>query len=140
MPSHANRVRALTMLLRLAGVVTSSAFLAMLLPTDWMAATHQRLGFGEFPRIPVMEYLTRSIAALYGFHGGLLLLIARNPIKHIIVVRYVAFMNVALGVMLLVIDLEAGLPEWWTLVEGPPIILVGIAMAILARSADNVTR
>jgi hypothetical protein len=45
-----NRLRALEAVLRFAGVVTFSAFFAMVLPTDWMAAAHERLGFGEFPR------------------------------------------------------------------------------------------
>ena len=69
--------RLLVLLLRLAGAVTIAAFPAMLLPTDWMDATHRWLGLGELPRAPVVEYLTRSIAALYGFHGVLLLVVAR---------------------------------------------------------------
>ena len=60
----------LVFLLRLAGSVTASAFLAIFLPVEWMASTHRWLGLGEFPRAPVVDYLARSIAALYGFHGA----------------------------------------------------------------------
>ena len=128
---------ALQLLLRLAGVITTFAFLAMLLPTDWMASTHERLGLGEFPRSPLVDYLTRSVAALYGFHGALLLLISRDPVKYRTIVQFVAVMNVAFGVMMLLIDLHAGMPWWWTAGEGPPIIVFGVVIGYLNRSAKG---
>ncbi len=128
---------ALQLLLRLAGVLTISAFLAMFLPTDWMASTHERLGLGEFPRSPLVEYLTRSVAALYGFHGALLLLISRDPVKYRTIVQFVAVMNVAFGVMMLLIDLHAGMPWWWTLGEGPPLIVFGVVIGYLNRSVKG---
>jgi len=128
---------ALQLLLRLAGVITTFAFLAMLLPTDWMASTHERLGLGEFPRSPLVDYLTRSVAALYGFHGALLLLISRDPVKYRTIVQFVAVINVAFGVMMLLIDLHAGMPWWWTVGEGPPIIVFGVVIGYLNRSAKG---
>ena len=128
---------ALRLLLRLAGVLTISAFLAMFLPTDWMASTHERLGLGEFPRSPLVEYLTRSVAALYGFHGALLLLISRDPVKYRTIVQFVAVMNVAFGVMMLLIDLHAGMPWWWTAGEGLPIIVFGVVIGYLNRSVKG---
>ena len=128
---------ALQLLLRLAGVLTISAFLAMFLPTDWMASTHERLGLGEFPRSPLVEYLTRSVAALYGFHGALLLLISRDPVKYRTIVQFVAVMNVAFGVMMLLIDLHAGMPWWWTAGEGLPIIVFGVVIGYLNRSVKG---
>jgi hypothetical protein len=47
---HQHRI--LVALLRLAGGVTATAFLAMFLPVEWMADTHRWLGLGEFPRAP----------------------------------------------------------------------------------------
>lgn len=127
------RTRLLVVLLRLAGAVTLSAFLAMFLPVEWMATSHRWLGLGEFPRTPLVDYLTRSIAALYGFHGGLLLLISGDPVKHRSIVRYVAFMNVAFGLILLAVDLHAGMPAYWTLAEGPPIVAFGLVLGFLSR-------
>jgi hypothetical protein len=134
MPSDLTRARWLVVLLRLAGVVTLTAFLAMLMPADWMASVHRWLGLGEFPRAPVVDYLTRSIAALYGFHGGLLLLISRDPLKHQLIVSYVAVMNVMLGIMLIAIDIHAGMPLVWTVSEGPPMIAFGVVISLLNRS------
>jgi hypothetical protein len=121
----------IAILLRLAGVTTVCAFFATFLPVEWMVATHERLGLGVFPRSPLVDYLTRSIAALYGFHGCLLLIIASDPVKYRALVWYAATMNIAFGVIMIAIDLHAGMPMFWTLAEGPPIIALGIALAVL---------
>ena len=97
--TDAGRTRALVVLLRFAGCVTVSAFLAIFLPVEWMASTHRWLGLGEFPRAPVVDYLARSIAALYGFHGGLLLLVSGDPIRYRSIVSYIAFLNVVFGLI-----------------------------------------
>jgi hypothetical protein len=126
--------RLLVFLLRLGGVVTIAAFPAMLLPTDWMDATHRWLGLGELPRAPVVEYLTRSIAALYGFHGVLLLVVSRDPVRHRPIVRYIGVMNIVFGGLMTLIDVHAGLPILWTLLEGPPIIAFGSVVLYLSRA------
>ena len=126
--------RILVVLLRLAGGITVTAFLAMLLPADWMAATHRWLGMGEFPRVPVVDYLTRSVAALYGFHGVLLLLVSRNPAQYRSIVRYLGSMNVLVGCFLVLIDLHAGMPSFWTMAEGPPVAAFGVLVLFLSRS------
>ena len=126
-------LKALVIVLRIAGVVTLAAFPAMLLPVDWMAATHATLGLGTFPRAPVVEYLARSIAALYGFHGVLVLLVSTDPVRYRPFVWYVAFMNIVFGAMLIAVDLHAGLPGYWTAFEGPPIVVFGIVIAALNR-------
>ena len=86
--------------------------------------------------MPVVDYLARSAAALYGFHGLLLLLIARDPIKHVTIVRFVAFMNVFFGLMIVFIDLHAGMPALWTFLEGPPIIAFGLVIYFLGSDLD----
>jgi hypothetical protein len=131
--SSANE-RLLVMLLRLGGGVTMTAFLAMLLPTDWMAAAHEWLGLGAFPRAPVVDYLARSVAGLYGFHGVLLLLLARDPVQHRAIVRYIGAMNLIFGGAMVLIDIHAGLPLLWTLAEGPPIVAFGVVVLYLSRS------
>jgi hypothetical protein len=128
-----DRERLLAALLRLGGSFLLAAFLAMFLPVDWMAATHQWLGLGDFPRSAVVDYLARSIAALYGFHGVLMFVVARDLVRFAPVVRFIGIMNIALGVMLIAIDLQAGMPLWWTLGEGPPIIAFGVVVLLLNR-------
>jgi hypothetical protein len=129
----------LIVVLRIAGVVTLAAFPAMLLPVEWMASTHARLGLGEFPRAPVVDYLARSIAALYGFHGVLVLLVSTDPVRYRPFVWYVAVMNIAFGLMIVAIDLHAGLPAFWTALEGPPILAFGVVIALLNRRLGRVS-
>lgn len=128
---------ALVAVLRIAGVFTIVAFPAMLLPVDWMASTHERLGLGVFPRSAVIDYLARSIAALYGFHGVLVLLVSTDVARYRPIVWFIAIMNIVFGVMIIAIDLHAGLPAYWTALEGPPIIAFGIVIAVLNRSARD---
>jgi hypothetical protein len=117
------------LLLRCGAVLTGSAFLAMFLPVESMASTHRWLGLGEFPRAPIVDYLARSVAAFYGFHGVLLFLISTDVVRFRPLVWYVAVMNVLLGVTLLAIDVHAGLPAYWIALEGPPVIVIGLLVA-----------
>jgi hypothetical protein len=130
MPSDAH-FRLLVFLLRLAGAITVTAFFAIFLPVEWMSAAHQRLGLGEFPRAPVVVYLARSAAALYGFHGALILLVSTDPVKYRAIVSFIAAMNTLFGFIVFGIDLHAGMPGYWTLGEGPPIAAFGLVLAYL---------
>jgi hypothetical protein len=125
--------RFLVIFLRLFGGVTVLAFLAMLLPVEWMAATHRWLGLGEFPRAPIVDYLARSVSALYGFHGVLVLLVARDPVRYRGVVRYLGWMYILSGVIAIAIDIYAPLPWWWTAVEGPSTLVSGVVILYLMR-------
>lgn len=126
------RERVLVALLRLSGAGLMLAFVAVLLPVDWMAATHPRLGLGEFPRTPIVDYLTRSIAALYGFHGVFVWIVARDHVRYRVFVLFAAIMNIVFGAMMIAIDLHAGMPAIWTAIEGPSILAMGVAIAALA--------
>ena len=127
------RVWWIKVLLRVMGTMTAVAFLTMVLPPEWMAATHERLGLGPFPRSPVVDYLARSIAGLYGFHGVLLLLVSTDPVRYRPIVTYIGILNITFGSMLIAIDLFAGMPWWWTAFEGPLIIPFGVVLLLLNR-------
>jgi hypothetical protein len=128
--------RLLKILLRIGGVSTGSAFLAVFLPVEWMAAIHQWLGLGEFPQGPVTQYLARSVSAFYGFHGALLLYASRDPAAHSNIIWFVAGMSMLFGVMLFAIQLHAGLPTFWVLGEGPFTTGMGVVLALLNRVSD----
>jgi hypothetical protein len=126
--------RILVIFLRLFGGVTVLAFLAMLLPVDWMAATHRWLGLGEFPRAPIVDYLARSASALYGFHGVLVLLVAGDPVRYRSIVLYLGWMYILSGVIAIAIDMYSPLPWWWTAIEGPSTLVSGALILYLSRS------
>jgi hypothetical protein len=127
--------RLLVVLLRLCGGVIVLAFAAMVMPTAWMVSTHAWLGLGELPRLPIVDYLTRSLAALYGFHGVLLLVISRDPVRYLGIVRYVGVTNILFGAVMIGIGAHAGMPWWWGMAEGPPVAVVGLILLYLAARA-----
>lgn len=135
------RERVLQLVLRFGGIGLCLAFPTVLLPVDWMAATHEWLGLGPFPRSVIVEYLARSIALLYGLHGILLLIVARDPSRYREIVNYLAFFNVSFGLAMVIIDLKSGMPWFWTMGEGPMVAAMGLTIGWLNRpGASEVVR
>ena len=123
----------LTLILRIGGVATVSAFFTVFLPVEWMASTHEALGLGTFPRTAVVDYLARSIALLYGFHGVLMLIVSSDPFRYRTIVAFLGIMNVLFGVAILGIDLHAGMPMWWTVGESVSIFVTGVVLLLLVQ-------
>ena len=128
--------RLLVFLLRLGGALTGSAVLAVFLPESWMAAVHRSIGLGEFPASPLTDYLTRSLSAMYAFHGGFLLALSTNVRRFRGVIVYVGWATLVLGVLLTGIDLHAGLPAWWLWAEGPWVSVIGFVIVRLASRVE----
>jgi hypothetical protein len=132
MPAPTRRLL-LVWLLGLSGAVQMLGALAVFLPTAWMAWTHAQLGLGEFPDAPLTQYLTRSIAALYCLHGGVMIVAARDVDRFRPLVRYLGWGDTAFGLAILAIDLAAPMPRSWTVFEGPPVAAVGLTLLWLSR-------
>ena len=92
--------KALVLLLRIVGVGSLFALVAVVMPTSWMAATHRWLGLGEMPTGPVVEYLARSLSAFYAIMGALCLVVAADLERYRPLVR---FLGVAFALMSLVL-------------------------------------
>jgi hypothetical protein len=129
--------RWLILLLRLGGIVTGSAVFTIFLPESTMAATHEGLGLGEFPAVPLTSYLARSVSAMYAFHGVILLALSTDVRRYRRLVEILAWATAAMGVALLGIDLWAPMPLWWTLCEGPTVILIGLVLVALVRGVPE---
>ncbi|MCH8805859.1 MAG: hypothetical protein IH986_07205 [Planctomycetes bacterium] len=125
--------KCLVLLLRVLGCTVCLAFFAMFLPLGWMAAIHARLGLGTFPDGPIVEYLTRSLAAMYAIHGGVVLLAATDVRRYAGLIVYLAVAGVLFGIAILVIDIVSGMPAYWTVGEGPPILVIGAVILWLLR-------
>ena len=68
--------KVLVVLLRVGGVLVLTAVIPALMPFGWMKDIHRLLGMGELPEGPIMGYLTRSLSAMYAFHGALIFFIS----------------------------------------------------------------
>ena len=123
----------LTGLLRLGAMVLLLAFGAVFLPAAWMSSSHTALGLGAFPRSALVDYLTRSVSALYAIKGGLYLVLSTDVVRYAPVIGYVAWSTVGFGLLMLGVDLHAGMPWYWTWIEGPVVTIVGLVLVGLQR-------
>jgi hypothetical protein len=125
--------RLLAILFRIIGAVLLLAIPAVFLPTDWMASIHDALGLGEMPRGPLVEYLTRSVSALYALHGALFLLISTDVRRYRPVALLLGAGDMVFGSFVFGIGLWSGLPAHWLWSEGPPTVLTGVLILWLAK-------
>jgi hypothetical protein len=126
--------KALVFLLRLVGVGALFALVAVFMPFSWMVATHRWLGLGEMPSGPVVEYLARSVSAFYALFGALCLAVAADLERFRTLVRFLGAAFALMSMVLLGVDLAAGMPWWWSASEGPGGAVFGTLMFVLARS------
>ena len=76
---------------------------------------HRAAGMGPLPPGPVVEYLARTISALYTILGGLSFLAASNLARYSTLIRYIALCRIGFGALVLAIDIHVGMPT-----DGPP--------------------
>ena len=117
--------KCLTGLLRFCGVLMLVAFPAAAMPSAWMNRWHQLLLGTALPHGSIVEYLARSASLLYGLNGVGTLLIATDVHRYSPLIRLWGLAHLLGGLALLAIDWKVGLPLWWLLGEGPPLVVIG---------------
>lgn len=125
--------RLIVFILRFLGTCALFALVAVFMPMSWMAAVHVRMGLGEMPTDPIVEYMARSLSALYFFFGVLCLLASSDVNHHRSLVKILAATFLLMGVLFVWIDWSTGMPWLWSLCEGPPQIVLGTVLLFLAR-------
>ena len=129
--------RALIILLRVVGVLSCTAIFACVMPTTWIAATHRWLGLGDFPDAPITQYLARSLSAFYAIFGGLAIVVSTDVQRYAPIIRFLAYVTLAFGVLITGIDLVVGMPTSWTLFQGPMTFILGVILLLLARRVER---
>jgi hypothetical protein len=137
MPTMTKSDKVLVLLLRLVGVGSLFALIAVVMPSTWMASTHRWLGLGEMPTGPVVEYLARDLSAFYALVGALLLVMASDLERYRPLVRFFALALIVLSILFTGVDLAAGMPWWWSASEGPGGVVFGALLFYLARPAHS---
>jgi hypothetical protein len=69
---------------------------------------------------------------MYALHGALCVLISLDVVRYLPVVRLLGVAGVMMGILLVVVDQAVGMPGFWTILEGPPVILFGVIILFLA--------
>jgi hypothetical protein len=113
------------------GILTILALPAVILPTAWMDAFHRNLGLGPLPEGPIVQYLARSISALYAAFGSLTLILATDLARYAPLVTWWGIMALLFGAILLGVDLTAPMPAHWTWGEVPYLVLTGLLVLVL---------
>lgn len=131
-----NAEKALVWVLRLLGIGMLLAIPAVFMPESMIAEAHEKwLGLGKIELTPVFVYLARSVSLFYAFFGGLFVLVSFDTRRHAIVVAYLGWVMLALGLGIGIIDHVAGLPLWWTLPEAALTVVSAAAVLVLLRLA-----
>jgi hypothetical protein len=121
----------------LGGIPGLLALVPVFMPFSWMVDTHRWLGLGEMPTGPIVEYLARSLSAFYALVGALCLVMASDLDRYRPLVRFFGVCLALLGIVFTGVDLAAGMPWWWTVIEGPGAVPVGGLVYYLARSSSR---
>ena len=129
--------RVLVVFLRVVGTMTLLALPFVFVPYSWMNAIHAWMGMGELPSEPIVGYLARSLSAIYALQGGLAWLLSFDVRRHRPTLLYLGAVMLPLGGILLYVDTIEGMPRYWTIVEGPLSMVMGIVILALARRIET---
>jgi hypothetical protein len=133
-----NSDRVLLFMLRANAAILLLAAPCALLPFDWMDAVHRNwLGLGSLPNAVIARYLTRSLSLVYAMRGAVVLAVTLDWQRYRPIVPVLAWLHVSFGCAMLVVDLDAGLPWWWTASEGPSLATYGMAVLLVYRRASR---
>ena len=120
----------LVIALRVLGATDMLAFIAVAMPMSWVQLGHQWSGLGQFPDAPIANYLARSASALYALHGLMVVYMSFDVQRYWPLIRFLARVALAHGVVMFCIDVAVGMPTWWTALEGPAFSATGLVVII----------
>lgn len=112
-------------LLVISGAFLTIAIVPVFFPVELMKQCHQWLGLGEMQIQPVTVYLARSTSLLYFVHGVVTVYVGWHVERLWPMVRVLGVLHVMIGLTMIYVDLNAGMPWYWTWGEGAPVALLG---------------
>jgi hypothetical protein len=131
--SVATYERALRFFVAAIALAEFGAIAGVFMPVSLMAAVHAWLGLGTMPDGALVPYLARSLSAFYVVHGGVMMVCATDVRRYAPMIAYLAWAGIAFAVMVTVLDTMTGFPWYWTLIEGPGLIVLSVIMLVLLR-------
>jgi hypothetical protein len=125
--------RLLRLILRVEALLLLCALPAVVMPTAWMDAVAVFVGLAPLPRVPLVEYLTRSLSLVYVGWAPICWIFARDVRRYRAPIVVLAWLHVLGGVAFLILDLTVGMPLHWALSEGPFLLVLGVVLVALVR-------
>jgi len=123
--------RWLMVLLRLVGTAGILAIVPVFMPRAWIDWGHQAAGFGPFPDGPVPEYLARCTSMFYVVAGVVQWWFSLDVRRFGRPIAALGIFMLLGGMVLLWIDIQTGMPSWWTVLEGPFSVGLGAVYLVL---------
>src|SRR5262245_47196659 len=117
--------------LRLSAAVLLMALGAVFLPFSWMSTTNEWLGLDPLKETPLMNYLTRSLSAVYALLGVLTFALSLDVRRYRPLIAWLAVAYLVFGPFLVALDLLVGMPLYWVLIEGPVVVTTGAVQLLL---------
>jgi hypothetical protein len=114
--------------LRFSATMFLCAAPAVVMPTAWMSAINDLLGLGPFSNVPRMQYLARSMSALYVTMGGSYWFMSNDVRRYLPLLRFTVPLMIGFAVTIVVLDVQIDMPLTWTV--GEAISLVGWTLAL----------
>jgi hypothetical protein len=102
-----------------------------------MDGGHGWLGWGPFPDNPLTEYLARSVSALSGFYGGLLVALSVDVRRYAPLIRYQAVAIMVLSASGVVVGSWAGMPLWFVGGDAVACWSYCLPMIVLVRRVER---
>ena len=102
-------------LLLVSGSFLLLAIVPIFFPVTLMNTIHGWLGLGEMAQTPIVIYLARSTSILYAVHGAVMVYTGLKIERLWPMVMLLGVLHVAIGLTLIGVDINAGLPLYWIL-------------------------
>lgn len=115
-------------LLRVVGTVELGAFVAVVMPWEWMAAGHSWIGLGEMPEGAIVSFMIRQASFTYGLHGVAMWVLSWDVVRFRPLIVLTGISYVVAAPVFVVIDVISGMPWFWTVGDGGSCLLVGAAL------------
>jgi len=122
--------------LRLTATMFLMAAPAVVMPTSWMRAVAQ-LHSVDVPDAPLVEYLARSMSALYVMFGVNYWYMSRDVRRYLPLLRFSIWVMFAFDATVIVLDLVIPMPLLWTLGEVVALLSWTFAFWWLVRRMES---
>lgn len=129
--------KSLVVILRVSGLILMSAFIAVFLPYKTMADIHRWIGLGDFPLLSILDYLARSVSLFYAVHGIILFYVSFDIFKYLQFIKLLCYLGFLFGICLIFIDIQASMPAYWIICEGPSALLLSGLIFMLTKKIEK---
>lgn len=129
--------RHLIWFIRASAIMFLCAAPAVVMPTAWMAAIYEAMDLGAFPDVPLMQYMTRSLSALYAMFGASYWYMSCDVRRYLPLLRFSVPVTIAFTVAVIALDVCIPMPWTWTVGEAASLSAWTVALWWLVRRVDD---